>query len=177
MKIIPAKPASKKSAETFSVIPAPTALMSKALVVDGDYQEAAHPAIRRAEAAVKRVREQARNTIPDDIERLSDAFLDHEARPRDGELKRRLFQTTHDLRGTAASLDQQMIARIAQSMARLMTHCIAPSAVLLRAHVEALRAAEREGVRDAKHALASELAGELERRTQKAIDREKTIKH
>jgi hypothetical protein len=87
-----------------------------------------------------------------------------------------LFQIAHDLRGTAAGFDQELIARIAQSMARLMTHCAKPSAVLLRAHVEALRATEREGARGGNQALATELAGELERRAQKAIDKEKAIK-
>ena len=168
MRIIPAKP--RHGHDTFAVIPAPDALMRKALVVDGTYDQAALPAVRRAEAAVKRVREQARDTVPDEIERISQAFTEYRARPGLPEPAARLFRLAHDLRGTAAGFDQQLIGRIAQSMARLMNHCAAPSQVLLAAHVDALRAALREGARDANDPLAAALAGELERRTQEAID-------
>lgn len=176
MRIIPAKRDAKKNAESFSVIPAPTALMRKALVVDGAYEDAANPAIGRAEAAAKRIRDQAHKTIPGDIDRLYDAFADHEAKPGDEELKRRLFVIAHDLRGSAAEFDQALIGRIAQSLARLMMHCAKPSAALLRAHVEALRATKREGASANSQTLASELAGELERRTQIAIDRSIAVK-
>jgi chemotaxis protein histidine kinase CheA len=171
MRIIPAKP--RRDHETFTVIPAPDALMRKALVVDGSYDQAALPAIRRAEAAVRRVREQARDVVPEEIERISQAFADYRAKPRMSDRHARLFRLVHDLRGTAAGFDQPLIGRIAQSMARLMTHCDAPSLALLGAHVDALRAALREGARDARNPLAAELAGELERRTQEMIDGEK----
>jgi len=169
MRIIPAKP--RRDHETFTVIPAPDTLMRKALVVEGSYDESALPAIRRAEAAVKRVREQARDTVPEEIERISQAFADYRAKPRMPDRHARLFRLVHDLRGTAAGFDQPLIGRIAQSMARLMTHCAAPSHALLGAHVDALRAALREGARDTRNPLAAELAGELERRTQEAIDK------
>ncbi|HSP25174.1 MAG TPA: hypothetical protein VLQ65_08370, partial [Saliniramus sp.] len=99
MRIIPAKP--RRGHETFTVIPAPDALMRKALVVDGSYEQAALPTVRRAEAAARRVREQARDTVPEEIERISQAFAEYRAKPHLPEPAARLFRLAHDLRGTA----------------------------------------------------------------------------
>lgn len=170
MRIIPAKPRRQNEANAFTSFPAPDALMRKALIVDGTFEEAALPAIRRAEAAAKRVREQSRDVIPEEIERLSQAFLEYREKPGATEPGSKLFRMVHDLRGTAAGFDQPLIERIARSMSRLMAHCPIPPRALLQAHVDALRAAAREGIRDATSPLVSELVGELERRTQAAID-------
>jgi chemotaxis protein histidine kinase CheA len=170
MRIIPAKPRRPQEANAFTAIPAPDALMRKALIVDGSFEDAALPAIRRAEAAAKRVREQSRNLVPEEIERLSQAFREYREKAEASEPNSRLFRLVHDLRGMAAGLDQPLIERIARSMSRLMAHCAAPSRVLLQAHVDALRAAARDGIRDTTNPLVSELVGELERRTQKSID-------
>jgi chemotaxis protein histidine kinase CheA len=170
MRIIPAKPRRQDPANTFTSIPAPDALMRKALIIDGPYEDAALPAIRRAEAAATRVQEQLRDVIPGEIERLSQAFLEYREKPTVDDRKARLFRAVHDLRGLAASFNQPLIERVARSMSRLMAHCTAPSRPLLQAHVDALRAAVREGLRGTASPLASELLGELERRTQDAID-------
>ncbi len=171
MRIIPAKPATKRAADV-AVFPAPTELMRKALVVDGEYEEAAAPAIRRAASACERINRQFRDAIPDEIERLASAFEEYRPAPHQDAARQKLFRLAHDLRGSAASLDEAFVARVARSMAHLMTLCTSPPAGLLRAHVDALRAAKREKIRDLAHPLAGELVEELERRVQDAIDGE-----
>jgi len=173
MRIIPAKPRRQTEEDTFTLIPAPDALMRKALILDGTFEEAALPAIQRAQAAARRVREQSRQVISEEISHLSQAFIDYEEGPGDADAQAMLFRAAQDLRVIAAELEQPLIERIARSTSRLMAQCPATSRALLRAHIDALRAAVRDGIREATTPLASELADELERRTQNAIDSRK----
>jgi hypothetical protein len=165
MKIIPAKP-KKRSSESVEILPLSDALMRKALVVDGTYEQAAEPAIRRAQAMIARVRDQFRRALPGEVEQLSRVFADYLAAPDPSTHHVVAFRAAHDLRGTAASLDEPLVARIAQSLARLMSHGEMPPKPLVRGHVDALRAV----LRDPNSPVASELAAELERRTQATID-------
>ncbi|TVR10147.1 MAG: hypothetical protein EA385_04880 [Salinarimonadaceae bacterium] len=163
MRIIPAKkPAAPGEAE---FIPQPDDLKRRALVVDGDYDQAAEPAIRRAQKALERVRERSRDALAEGGARLAGAFADFERSPRSAGRRERLFRAAHDLRGLAPDLGEELAGRIAGSLARLLGYCPAASLALIRAHVDALRAS----LRDRDDPLADEVAAELERRSNDAI--------
>jgi chemotaxis protein histidine kinase CheA len=169
MKIIPPKPGKTKN-DAVEILPAPDALMRKALVVDGTYDQAAEPAIRRAQAMAARVGEQFRRALPEEVEHLAWAFKEYLSEPGSASRRDAAFRAAHDLRGTAASLEEALAARIAQSLARLMSHIPVPPKPLVQAHVNALRALLRETSAAAPSPVAAELADELERRTQAIIN-------
>lgn len=165
MRIIPAK---KRPAQgDVEFMAQPDDLKRRALVVDGDYEDAAGPAVRRAEKALERELERARGALAEEAARLAEACADFEPAPRDASRRERLFRAAHDLRGLAPALGQEIAGRIAGSLARLLSLCPSPSRALARAHVDALRAA----LRDSSDPLAGEVAAELERRANEAIAR------
>lgn len=169
MRIIP--PKKREPAGDVEIIPQPDDLKRRALVVDGDYEDAATPAVRRAQNALERVRTQAREAFAAEGARLFAAFADHARDPRDGAARERVFRAAQDLRGLSPELGEAVAGRIAASLARLLGLCHAPSPALVRAHVDALRAALRDGAAGRMDPLAEQVADELEKRANEAIAR------
>jgi chemotaxis protein histidine kinase CheA len=174
MRIIPAKP--KRSTGTGSrnaeeVVANPARLARKALVMDSDYEQAADPAIRRAERALERVRERHRGGLADAVSVLARLHAEWEAQPRLDAPRQRLYRAVHDLRGMAGDLGAPLIGRIATSLSRLMGFVASPGPALVRAHVDALRAAGRQRA-DQDDPVARAVAGELEARVDEMIAQE-----
>lgn len=174
MKIIPAKP--KRSGaggdrDAIEVVANPARLARKALVMDSDYEQAAEPAVRRAERALERVRERHRNGLGDAVSALARLYREWEAQPRKQETRQRLYRAVHDLRGMAGDLGSPLIGRISTSLSRLLGFVAAPGLSLVRAHVDALRAASRQRA-DQEDPVALVLAAELEARVEVMIAQE-----
>lgn len=182
MRIIPAKPkpklkpkpkrgAGSGGADAIEVVANPARLARKALVMDSDYEQAAEPAIRRAERALERVRERHRDGLGDAVSTLARLQAEWEAQPRMGAPRERLYRAVHDLRGMAGDLGTPLIGRIATSLSRLMGFVAAPAPALVRAHVDALRAASRQQA-DREDPVALAVAAELEARVEEMIAQE-----
>ncbi|MCG6122432.1 MAG: hypothetical protein MEP57_06965 [Microvirga sp.] len=165
MRIIPAKKRAAPGEAEF--IPQPDDLKRRVLVIDGEYEDAAGPAIRRAQNAVERVRDRSRDALADESMRLAEALSEFERSPRDRARRERLFRCAHDLRGLAPDLGDALAGRIAGSLARLLGLCPAPSPALIRAHVDALRAS----LRNRSDPFGAEVVAELERRADESIAR------
>lgn len=174
MRIIPAKPkrgAAAGDRDAIEVVANPARLARKALIMDSDYEQAAEPAIRRAERALERVRERHRDGLGDAISTLARLHAEWDAQPRASAARQRLYRAVHDLRGMAGDFGTPLIGRIATSLSRLMGFVAAPAQPLVRAHVDALRAASRQRA-DREGPVALAVAAELEARVDEMIAQE-----
>jgi chemotaxis protein histidine kinase CheA len=123
-------------------------------------------AVKRAEAAIAELKEEFSGWMAEDVTRLSkarDAFAGSRSQANYGAL----YRAAHDLKGQGATFDFPMVARIAASICRLTDGTADPNALplsLVDAHVDAIKVAVRDNIRDVGDgtAAAAALAQELE---------------
>ena len=85
----------------------------------------------------------------------------------------RLYLHAHDLKGLGATYEFPLITRIAGSLCKLMDDQesrVASPMFLIDAHIDAVRAAVRDQIRDTNHPVGRVLAEELERRVLAYLD-------
>ena len=122
-------------------------------------------AIKRAEAAISELKQEFGGWMSEDVARLTKA-RDAFAAARNQANYGALYRAAHDLKGQGATLDFPMVARIAASICRLTDGTADPNSLplnLVDAHVDAIRIAVRENIRDVSDGTAAILTQELER--------------
>jgi hypothetical protein len=126
-------------------------------------------AIERAEAALKSMSAQFQPWLEIEVEKLQAARIASLAGGwRDAQLEG-LFSAAHDVKGLAATYDYPSVTRIAASLCRLIETPAGKAAAraapdLIEAHVDAMRAAVRDEIKEETHPVARALIGALEAR-------------
>ncbi len=125
-------------------------------------------AVAKAEAALKGLSSQFGQWLQDEVGKLEAA---REAIRSQGAVRAtvdRLFTHAHDLKGLGATYEFPLVTRIAGSLCKLLGEGEArvntPMA-LVDAHVNAIRAAVRDNIRDSDNPIGQALASELEKYT------------
>jgi chemotaxis protein histidine kinase CheA len=89
--------------------------------------------------------------MDEEAARLDEARRHYHAKPSDPESRAALFRAAHDMRGHAGTFGFPMASTVAEGLCELienLDHCGAGAQTLVDAHVDAIRAIERNGVRD-----------------------------
>jgi len=123
-------------------------------------------ALAKAEAALKGLSGQFAQWLQDEINKLESARAVIRSEGVTRQSADRLYLHAHDLKGLGATYEFPLITRIAGSLCKLMDDQEARVAVpmlLVDAHIDAVRAAVRDQIRDAAHPVGRVLAEELER--------------
>ena len=125
-------------------------------------------AIAKAEAALKGLSSQFGQWLQDEITKLEAAQGEIRASGMTRVSVDGLFTRAHDLKGLGATYEFPIVTRIAASLCKLLgdgdTRLNTPMA-LVDAHVDAIRAAVRDNIRDSENPVGRVLATELERLT------------
>lgn len=151
------------------VIPAPTSLRLK--VGAGRLGSIDAAAIAKAEAALKSLSGNFDQWLQDEITKLEGARQQVKVAGVSTETMENLYLRAHDLKGLGTTYGYQLITRIAASLCRLIDEkdkrLTAPMG-LVDAHIDAIKAAVREGMKADNHPIGSALVQELERRVKEA---------
>jgi chemotaxis protein histidine kinase CheA len=129
-------------------------------------------AIRRAEAAVDTLRAEFQDWVAVDVGKLGDCRDRFAAKPG-AETREDLFRAAHDLKGQAETFEFPIIARIANSLTRLIDgHGKAAKIplTLVDAHVTAIRVVFRDKIKVANDPVAVALIGELDARVSESLE-------
>ena len=124
-------------------------------------------ALAKAEAALKGLSSNFDQWMQDELVKLDAARERIRAEGYSAETAETLYFRAHDLKGLGTTYGYPLVTRIAASLCRLTddpaTRLKAPL-FLVDAHIDAIKASVRGGVREIDHPVATVLLGELERR-------------
>lgn len=151
------------------VIPAPTSLRLKVGANRLGSIDAA--AIAKAEAALKSLSGNFGQWLQDEITKLEAARQTVKTQGVSVETMENLYLRAHDLKGLGTTYGYQLITRIAASLCRLIDEKdkrLTSPMGLVDAHIDAIKAAVREGMKGDDHPVGAALVGELERRVKEA---------
>jgi len=124
-------------------------------------------AVAKAEAALKSLSGQFAQWLQDEIEKLEAARAAIRTKGVSAATADKLYLHAHDLKGLGATYEFPLITRIAGSLCKLMDEPamrVAAPMFLVDAHIDAIRAAVRDNIRDTDHPVGRILADELEGR-------------
>ncbi len=158
-----------KSSEA-QVIQVPNTLRLK---VGGRFGGIDASAIAKAEAALKSLSGQFKQWLNDELVKLDAARAEIRAKGYTTETADALYTRAHDLKGLGTTYEFPLITRIAGSLCKLMDdqaiRMKAPQ-VLIDAHIDAIKAAVRDDIRDDEHPVGRILAVELESRVKTHLE-------
>jgi chemotaxis protein histidine kinase CheA len=124
-------------------------------------------AIAKAEAALKSLSGNFAQWLQDEITKLEAARQQVRAEGMTAETMESLYLRAHDLKGLGTTYGFPLITRLAGSLCRLIDEkdkrTSAPMA-LIDAHIDAIKAAVRDDIKDDLHPVGATLAKELEAR-------------
>jgi chemotaxis protein histidine kinase CheA len=144
------------------IITPPNALKAK---VGGAIPALDQKAIARAEAALDRMSVQFADWVKEELNQLLDAWAKYEAAPGTPAARNELHRRSHDLKGLAPTYGYPLVGRICGSLCKLLGdehgELNVPE-VLLKAHVDAAKAAVTGKIMGADHPVGLALANELE---------------
>ena len=124
-------------------------------------------AIARAEAALMSLSSNFTQWLADEITKLEGARQQIRADGITPASMENLYLRAHDLKGLGTTYGYQLITRIAGSLCRMIDDKEKRSATpleLVDAHIDAIKAAVRDGIKSDEHPVGSILVNELERR-------------
>lgn len=125
-------------------------------------------AIARAEAELEKMSSQFDEWIVEEVDSLVSAWSAFEKAPGEIESTANLHRRAHDLKGLAPTYGYPLIGRICNTLCKLTsdeTPDLNPPEVLLRSHVDAVRAMIAGKVKGADHPVGSVLVAELEEKS------------
>lgn len=125
-------------------------------------------AIARAEAELEKMSSQFDEWIVEEVDSLVSAWSAFEKAPGEIESTANLHRRAHDLKGLAPTYGYPLIGRICNTLCKLTsdeTPDLNPPEVLLRSHVDAVRAMVAGKVKGADHPVGSVLVAELEEKS------------
>jgi HPt (histidine-containing phosphotransfer) domain-containing protein len=129
-------------------------------------------AIARAEEALGKLSGQFADWINEELVHLSNAWAEFEKAPYTPVAKNELHRRAHDLKGLAPTYGYPLVGRICASLCKLTGdeygEITAPIG-LLRAHVDATKAAIHGKVMGENHPVGLALAAELETRMKELV--------
>ena len=147
------------------MIQAPNALKMK---VGGGRFSLDADAIARAEAALKSLSGQFAEWMQDELNKLDAARAEVKMQGMIPQTAEVLYMRAHDLKGLGATYEFPLVTRIAASLCKLIdnpdTRTNAPL-YLVDAHIDAIKAAVRDGIKTDEHPVGKILAEELEGKT------------
>lgn len=123
-------------------------------------------AIAKAEAALKSLSSQFAQWMQDELAKLEAARARVHAEGMTPEAGDHLYTRAHDLKGLGATYEFPIVTRMAGSLCKLIDTPEARAKAplkLIDAHVDAIRAAVRDNIRDDQNPMGRILAEELER--------------
>lgn len=129
-------------------------------------------AIARAEAALEKLSGQFDDWIGEELNNLLQAWAVFEKEPGSPKTKSELHRRAHDLKGLAGTYGYPLVGRICSTLCKLTGDehgDITAPVSLLKAHVDAVKAAVHGKVMGANHPVGLALAAELEEQTKTLI--------
>jgi hypothetical protein len=122
-------------------------------------------AIAKAEAALKSLSSQFGEWLQDELNKLDAARAKVHASGLTAETGEQLYTHAHDLKGLGATYEFPIVTRLAGSLCKLIdsdpSRTKAPLK-LIDAHIDTIKAAVRDNIRDDKNPMGRMLADELE---------------
>jgi HPt (histidine-containing phosphotransfer) domain-containing protein len=129
-------------------------------------------AIAKAEAALEKMSDQFAEWIKEELARLLEAWAVYEKSMHDPVAKNELHRRAHDLKGLAPTYGYPLVGRICATLCKLTGdehgEITAPDR-LLKAHVDAVKAAVVGQIKGADHPVGLALVAELETQTKAII--------
>jgi len=129
-------------------------------------------AIAKAEAALEKMSDQFAEWIKEELARLLEAWAAFEAAAGSPAAKNELHRRAHDLKGLAPTYGYPLVGRICATLCKLTGdehgELTAPDR-LLKAHVDAVKAAVLGKIKGAEHPVGLALVAELEAQTKEII--------
>ncbi len=123
-------------------------------------------AVAKAEAALKSLSGQFAQWLQDELNKLEAARAAIRARGLNAETGAQLYTHAHDLKGLGTTYEFPIVTRMAGSLCKLIEdpakRMSAPMS-LVDAHIDAIRASVRDGIKDATHPIGKVICEELER--------------
>jgi len=123
-------------------------------------------AVAKAEAALKSLSGQFSQWLQDELSKLEAARAAIRAEGLNAETGSRLYTHAHDLKGLGTTYEFPIVTRMAGSLCKLIEdpakRMSAPMS-LVDAHIDAIRASVRDGIKDASHPMGKVICEELER--------------
>lgn len=129
-------------------------------------------AITRAEAALAAMSDSFQAWIEEEIRLLNEAHQALRTTGLTAEAVDRFSQRAHDLKGQGTTLDFPFVTKIAESLCKLCEHLPEPDDLplpLIDAHVDAMRAVVRDGIRGNNHGTSNSVVGELNSHVQSVL--------
>jgi hypothetical protein len=130
-------------------------------------------AVAKAEAALKALSANFAQWLADEIDRLEAARQRLRQEGLTPQATEGLYFRAHDLKGLGATYEYPLVGRIAGSLCKLLddpNKRSAPPMTLIDAHIDAIRAAVRDEIREDDHPIGRVLAAELEAKVQTQLD-------
>lgn len=160
-------------AEGDGLIPVPNTLRAK---VGPRFGGVNPEMIAKAEQALKGLSSQFNQWLNDEITKLESARAVIRTKGLNDETGAQLYLHAHDLKGLGTTYEFPLVTRLAGTLCKLLEdpakRLSAPMA-LVDAHIDAIRAAVRDNVRDTNHPLGRALAEEFEQRVRDYVERDK----
>jgi chemotaxis protein histidine kinase CheA len=133
-------------------------------------------AMQRAELAIDELKGEFPAWISADVKKLMEARVRYSQTP-DDDARDALWRAAHDIKGHAPTFNYPLIARVAESLSRLIAELPAKTAVpmaLVDAHVDAIQVIHKRAMRDTNDKTAQALCAELDYRVDEVLDAVKT---
>lgn len=130
-------------------------------------------AVAKAEAALKALSSNFAQWLNDEITRLEAARTVVRQQGLTPQATEGLYFRAHDLKGLGATYEYPLVGRIAGSLCKLLDEPAKRSSApmsLIDAHIDAIRAAVRDEIREDDHPVGRILAAELESKVQAHLE-------
>jgi hypothetical protein len=150
--------------EKAEIIQVPNTLRAK---VGGRLGAIDAEAIAKAEAALADLSSQFGDWLLDEVKKLEDVQVEIKESGYTSHLSEQLFYRAHDLKGLGTTYGYPLITRIAGSLCKMMDDNQKREniqKVLVDAHLDAIRAAVRDQIKEDTHPVGKILAETLEAR-------------
>jgi hypothetical protein len=150
------------SAQRATVINVPQALRAKV----GGMPALDATAIAKAEEALKALSANFDQWLNDEIEKLEHARGAVHAHGLTMATAEALYFRAHDLKGLGATYEFPLVTKLAGSLCKLLDNVerrLEAPMMLVDAHIDAIRAVVRDGIRDPSHPIGQALTNELQK--------------
>ena len=156
------------SSQKATVIPVPNNLKAKM----GGLGALDAAAIAKAEAAMQALSSNFGQWLNDEVAKLEGARSAVKSQGLTKETAEGLYFRAHDLKGLGSTYEFPLVSKLAGSLCRLLdnpeTRERAP-VMLIDAHIDAIKAMVRDGIRDPDHPVGRVLAAELESKVKQQL--------
>jgi hypothetical protein len=123
-------------------------------------------AMQRAELALHELKCEFSGWIAADVKKLTDARARY-SQAQDDTARDALWRAAHDIKGHAPTFNYPLMARVADSLSRLIAELPAGTAIpmaLVDAHVDAIQVIHKLAMQDTNYKTAQALCAELDHR-------------